>query len=220
MQGNRHLWISARPNGPGVPHRLNRVELRICDYIYDPRIILGIMALAEARMHQLLTDPSLDPLVASELPAATRADDLRQLVEENEAAVATHSLGATVRHWRDGRARPVREWLQTYLAEALATARPLGFGQYLQPLWQIVDSGNVAMQWLEQHRRGASIAAIMGQSVIAMRAAEMLYAEHALRREAHLETAQLTSSNGTCRQLGLVRSDEALRMPGDDCVLG
>ncbi len=73
----------------------------------------------------------------------------------------------------------MREWLETYLAGALATAKPLGFGQYLQPLWQIVNRGNVAMQWLDQHKRGASIAAIMEQSVIAMREAEMLYAEHA-----------------------------------------
>jgi len=179
MQCNRHLWIGARPNGPDVPHHLNRVELRICDHIYDPRIILGVVALGEARIQQMVTDPSLDPLVASELPASTRADDLRQLIEQNEAAVATHSLGATVRHWKDGRAQPVREWLETYLAEALETAKPLGFGHYLQPLWQIMQSGNVAMQWLEQHERGASIAAIMGQAVIAMREAERLYAEHA-----------------------------------------
>jgi predicted glutamate--cysteine ligase len=195
MQCNRHLWISARPNGPDVPHHLNRVELRICDQIYDPRIALGVVALVEARIQKMVTDPSLDPLVASELPASTRADDLRQLIEQNEAAVATHSLDATVRHWQDGRARPVREWLETYLAEALVTAKPLGFGQYLQPLWQIVKSGNVAMQWLEQHKRGASIAAIMGQSVIAMREAEMLYAEHAHCREAPMGTDQITSSN-------------------------
>jgi predicted glutamate--cysteine ligase len=188
MQCNRHLWVSARPNGPDVPHHLNRVELRICDHIYDPRITLGVAALVEARIQQMVTDPSLDPLVASELPASTRAADLRQLIEQNEAAVATRSLDATVRHWQDGRAQPVREWLETYLAGALATAKPLGFGQYLQPLWQIVNRGNVALQWLEQHKRGASIAAIMKQSVIAMREAEMLYAEHAPCREAPLGT--------------------------------
>ena len=188
MQCNRHLWVSARPNGPDVPHHLNRVELRICDHIYDPRIILGVAALVEARIQQMVIDPSLDPLVASELPESTRADDLRQLIEQNEAAVAKHSLGATVRHWQDGRAQPVREWLETYLVGALATAEPLGFGQYLQPLWQILNRGNVAMQWLDQHKRGASIAAIMEQSVIAMREAELLYAEHVSCREAPLGT--------------------------------
>ena len=142
------------------------------------------MALVEARIQQMVTDPSLDPLVASELPASTRAADLSQLIEQNEAAVATRSLDATVRHWQDGRAQPVREWLETYLAGALATADPLGFGPYLQPLWQILQSGNVAMQWLDQHKRGASISAIMGRSVMAMREAEMLYAEHAQCREA------------------------------------
>jgi len=184
MQCNRHLWVSARPNGPDVPHHLNRVELRICDHIYDPRIILAVAALVESRIQQMVTDPSLDPLIASELPASTRADDIRQLIEQNEAAVATRSLDATVRHWQNGRVLPVREWLETYLAGALVAAKSLGFGQYLQPLWQILNRGNVAMQWLEQHKRGASIAAIMGQSVIAMREAEMLYAEHAPRKEA------------------------------------
>ncbi len=186
MYCNDHLWVSARPNGPDVPNHLNRIELRICDQIYDPRIILGVVALVEARIQQMVTDPALDPLVASELPASTRADDLKQLIEQSEAAVATHSLGATVRHWHDGRAQPVRKWLETYLAEALEKAKPLGFGQYLQPLWQIVNHGNVAMQWLDQHKRGASIAAIMEQSVTAMREAEMLYAKHAPSREAHM----------------------------------
>ncbi len=191
IQNNRHLWISVRPNGPDVPHQINRVELRICDYIYDPRIILGITALAEARIQQLVTNPSLDPLVASELPASTRAEDLLQLIEQNEAAVATYSLDATVRHWRDGRPQPVREWLKTYLAEALAIAKPLGFGQYLKPLLQIAKSGNVAMKWLDQHKRGASIAAIMGQSVVDMKETEMLYSAHC--KEAPPEPDQITS---------------------------
>jgi predicted glutamate--cysteine ligase len=146
------------------------------------------VALVEARIQRMVTDPSLDPLVASGLPASTRADDLRQLVEQNEAAVATLSLDATVRHWQDGRAQPVREWLETYLAGALETAIPLGFGQYLQPLWQILNRGNVAMQWLDQHKRGASIEAIMEQSVIAMREAEMSYAEDVPCWEAPVET--------------------------------
>jgi len=172
-----------------VPSHLNRVELRICDQIPDPRIILGVMALMEARIQQMLADPSLDPLAASELPASTRADDLVQLIEQNEGAVASRSLDATVRHWKDGRAQPVREWLKTYLAEARATAEPLGFGRYLQPLWRIVDRGNTAMQWLDQHKRGASIAAIMEQAVIAMREAELVYAKNAPCREAKLVTA-------------------------------
>lgn len=189
MHCNRHLWMSARPNGPDVPSHLNRVELRICDQIPDPRIILGVVALMEARVQQMLADPSLDPLVASELPASTRADDLVQLIEQNEEAVAGRSLDATVRHWKDGRAQPVREWLKAYLAEARATAEPLGFGGYLQPLWRIVDRGNTAMQWLDQHKRGASIAAIMEQAVIAMREAELVYAKNAPCREAKLVTA-------------------------------
>ncbi len=89
----------------------------------------------------------------------------------------------------------MREWLETYLAGAMAVAKPLGFSHYLRPLWQIIKRGNVAMQWLEQHEQGASIAAIMRQSVIAMREAERSYAQHAQYREAPPGTDQATSSN-------------------------
>jgi predicted glutamate--cysteine ligase len=202
MQCNRHLWDSVRPNGPDVPYQLNRVELRICDHISDPRISLAVAALLEARIHQMVSDPRLDPLSASTLPASTRADDLLQIIDQNEAAVAQHSLDATVRHWENGRALPVRAWLEKYLVEALATAASLGFGQYLQPLWEILQNGNVAMQWLLKHKRGSSIAEIMRHSVVDMRAAEMAYVGNAHRRQTSPTDRSLHVFNRTQQTVG------------------
>ena len=178
FQNNRHLWVSARPNGTQPPDQLNRVELRICDQIYAPRIALGIAALTEARIQQMLTDPSLDPLVSSALPSSTRAADLQELISENERAVAKHSLDATVRHWRDGRKLPAREWLGRYLTEAHTLAEEHGFGQVLLPLFEILNHGNTAMQWLEKHRKGATIQTIMEQATLDMEVEESTYARH------------------------------------------
>ncbi|NJO53325.1 MAG: glutamate--cysteine ligase, partial [Leptolyngbyaceae cyanobacterium RM2_2_4] len=76
MQNVRHLWSSVRPNGDRRPYNLNRLELRICDLMIDPIALLAITALLEARLQQLIFDPSLDPLEISTLPATNRAEDL------------------------------------------------------------------------------------------------------------------------------------------------
>ncbi len=196
MQNNRHLWISARPNGPVAPTRLNRVELRICDHIYDPRIVLAVTALVESRIHELLSDPSLDPLKLSELPKSTRADALRQLIVENEAAVAKDSLDATVRHWRDGRRQPVRQWLESYYAQALSTAHVHGFDRSLWPLRQIIDEGNVAMSWLKLFNQGVTVPEIMEQSITRMQETEMLYVEEASTRKTTRAGAGGSSKQG------------------------
>jgi len=175
MRNNRHLWVSVRPNGPITPYHLNRVELRVCDHIYDPRIILAITALAESRIRQMVADPTLDPLHQSELSV----EALRQLILENETAVARQSIDATVRHWRDGRPLPVRQWLESYYEQALSAARVYGIDRFLQPLRQVIDEGNVAMNWLKLFKEGATIPAIMERSVTDMYDTELLYLEDA-----------------------------------------
>ena len=42
MHNVRHLWTSVRANGPDRPHQLNRLELRICDLITDPEVLLAV----------------------------------------------------------------------------------------------------------------------------------------------------------------------------------
>ncbi|NJL44865.1 MAG: glutamate--cysteine ligase [Leptolyngbyaceae cyanobacterium SM2_3_12] len=112
MQNVRHLWSAVRPNGDRRPYNLNRLELRICDLISDPVGLLAVTALLEARIMQLILDPDLDPLILSQLPIATRNQDLVHLSDANEMAVAKHSLEAELRHWQDGRPILAKEWIQ------------------------------------------------------------------------------------------------------------
>ncbi|MHC5831078.1 MAG: glutamate-cysteine ligase family protein, partial [Nostoc sp.] len=99
MQNIRHLWASVRPNGDRRPYDLNRLELRICDLVTDPIALLAISALLEARLLQVIEDPSIDPLTQSTFSA----EELVTLTAENEAAAAVGSLDAHLRHWQDGR---------------------------------------------------------------------------------------------------------------------
>ncbi|MEX1322985.1 MAG: glutamate--cysteine ligase, partial [Synechococcaceae cyanobacterium] len=74
MQNVRHLWTSVRPNGDNRPHDLNRLEIRICDLVSDPQLLLAITAYAELRLLQLLQAPDRwDPLQASALSAVELA---------------------------------------------------------------------------------------------------------------------------------------------------
>ena len=66
MQNIRHFWASIRPNGPKRPHILDRLELRICDYVSDIDLLLAITALLELRVIYLFENlKTLDPLINS-----------------------------------------------------------------------------------------------------------------------------------------------------------
>ncbi len=148
MQNVRHLWTSVRPNGDHRPYNLNRLELRICDLVADPIALLAITALIEARIWQLIEDPSVDPLELSTLPAATRAEDLVAITDANEAAAARLSLDATLRHWQDGREILARDWIEELYQEVLPTAKKHGFSCFLSPVKKLLREGNTAQKWL------------------------------------------------------------------------
>ena len=92
MHNVRHLWTSVRANGPDRPHQLNRLELRICDLITDPEVLLAVTALLELRVQQVLRDPQThDPLHSSSLSL----EELELLSMDNDRAAAQSSLEAT-----------------------------------------------------------------------------------------------------------------------------
>ena len=68
MHNVRHLWTSVRPNGPSRPLDLNRLELRICDLITDPALLLAVTTLLELRVLMVIASPErLDPFRVSPL---------------------------------------------------------------------------------------------------------------------------------------------------------
>lgn len=165
MQNIRHLWTSVRPNGEDRPHDLNRLEIRICDLISDPLVLLAITAFAELRVLQLCRDPDAhDPLRASQLSPG----ELAELADSNDRAAALGSLEAELRDWRTGEPLNARAWIERELMAIQPLAQQLGLDRWLSPLQSVLVGGNEAMRWLAQQRQGASVAAIVAMAIGAM----------------------------------------------------
>ncbi|MBD1826430.1 glutamate--cysteine ligase [Microcoleus vaginatus GB1-A2] len=168
MQNVRHLWSAVRPNGDRRPYCLNRLELRICDLEVNPLALLAITALLEARIWQMIEDPSLDPLELSTLPAATRNQDLVALTDANEIAASRQSLDAELTHWQDGRTILARDWIEEIYREVWPFAKKRGFSCFLSPLKKILREGNTAQQWLKLHEGGSDTRSIILQGIQGM----------------------------------------------------
>jgi predicted glutamate--cysteine ligase len=165
MHNVRHLWTSVRPNGDDRPHDLNRLEIRICDLISDPALLLAVTAFAELRLHRMLTDPERhDPLRASRLPPA----ELARLADANDRAAAAASLDATLSDWRTGEAIGARDWIARELDDLTPLAAELGLTATLAPLADVLARGNEAMVWLARHRNGESVATIVAGEAAAL----------------------------------------------------
>ena len=165
MQNVRHLWTSVRPNGDNRPHGLNRLELRICDLITDPTLLLAITAYCELRIQQLLADPaSHDPLIASQLTA----DELASLADANDRAAARSSLQANLHDWRTGAPIQAADWIRRDLASLAPLAEQLNLAGTLAPLDAVLSGGNQAMRWLQREGEGLPIATIVAASAAAM----------------------------------------------------
>lgn len=177
MQNVRHLWSSVRPNGDRRPYNLNRLELRICDLISDPVALLAVTALLEARLLQMMQDPTLDPLQMSHWPEATRNQDLVALTDANETAVAKASLEAQLRHWQDGRSITAKDWIQNLYDEVAPIAKQNGISCFLSPLKKILREGNEAQRWLQQHKAGQSVREVMTAAIAEVKAHEGRLAE-------------------------------------------
>jgi predicted glutamate--cysteine ligase len=158
MQNVRHLWTSVRPNGDDRPHGLNRLEIRICDLITDPLVLLAVTAFAELRVQQLLRDPAAhDPQQASQLSL----EQLAELADANDRAAARSSLDAQLRHWRSGELVTARDWLAAELEALAPLARELQMERWLAPLQPLLEQGNQALQWLAAHATGTPVAALI-----------------------------------------------------------
>ena len=165
MQNVRHLWTSVRPNGDNRPHDLNRLEIRICDLVTDPLVLLAITAYAELRLQQLMRAPErYDPLHTSSLGPS----QLAALADANDRAAALSSLDATVMHWRNGAPIQARTWLAQELADLAPLAEELGLTKVLAPLQGVLNHGNQAMTWLAGHRAGLPIPTLLSQTIEAM----------------------------------------------------
>ncbi len=164
MQNVRHLWTSVRPNGDNRPYHLNRLELRICDLITDPIALLSVIALLEARLLQLIDDPSLDPLNNSKLSS----DRLLNITHHNEMEAAKYSLTGQMYHWKDGRQIQATTWIKEIYEEVALFAKENGFSCFLSPVKKILQNGNLAQQWLKKYENSSDIPSIITAEIETM----------------------------------------------------
>lgn len=169
MQNVRHLWASVRPNGDRRPYDLNRLELRICDLVTDPIALLAISALLEARLLQIIENPSIDPLTQSTFSP----EELVTLNAHNETAAAATSLDAQLIHWEDGRNITARDWITEMYNEVWAIAKQQGFSCFLSPLHKILREGNEAQQWLQLHGVGFDSQRVITQAITTIQEREI-----------------------------------------------
>ncbi len=162
MQNIRHFWSSIRPNGPQRPLILDRLELRICDFVHDINLLLGITAMLELRILNLFENiKSLDPLRAS----VFSIDELTEICDQNEINAAKNSLNAELINWQDGRKVICREWIQNLLSDLSSTAEKFNMKHLLKPIYAVLEEGNQSMKWIAQYEKGLTIEQIMKISI-------------------------------------------------------
>jgi predicted glutamate--cysteine ligase len=136
MKSVRHMWSAVRPNGNDRPYDLNRIEVRICDLVYDPALLMAITALLEARIHQLL------------LKSGKPADALLPVARENERRVAKDSLNARIFHY--GKEVPVRVAIARLVGEVEGLMYELGTHHHLAAIHKVLEEGNEAMRFIQR----------------------------------------------------------------------
>ena len=169
MQNIRHFWSSIRPNGPKRPFHLDRLELRICDFVSDINLLIAITALLELRVIYLFENIDiLDPLKCSNFSM----DQLTKICDANEIKAAQNSLNAELIHWKDGSKIICKEWIKNLLIDVSKTSKEYSMDHLLNPIYKILEEGNQSMKWIEKFNKGFSVESIMKTAINDMHKSE------------------------------------------------
>ena len=162
MQNVRHCWSSVRPNGPKRPYSVDRLELRICDFVSEIDLLLAITAFLELRVISLFDDiENLDPLLSSKFST----HELKEIADQNELKVAQNSLNAELINWKTGETILCKNWILNLLIELSSKSKILEMDNYLEPVYKIINEGNQSMKWIEEYSRGFSVENIMKSAI-------------------------------------------------------
>jgi len=144
------------------PLILDRLELRICDFVHDINLLLGITAMLELRILNLFDNiNNLDPMNAS----IFSMDELSEICDQNEIYAAKDSLNSELIQWQDGKKVICREWIQNLLSDLSSTAEKFDMKHLLNPIYKVLEEGNQSIKWLNQYEKGLSIEEIMKISI-------------------------------------------------------
>ncbi len=162
MQNIRHFWSSIRPNGPQRPFNLDRLELRVCDFVSDINLLLGITALLELRILYLFKNIEiLDPMISS----IFSMEELSEICDQNEIKAAQNSLNAELIHWQNGKKVICSDWIKNLLVDLSGISKSLNMNHLLTPIYKVLEEGNQSMKWVKQYEKGLSIEKIMNFAI-------------------------------------------------------
>ncbi len=150
----RHLWTSIRPNGNNRPYDLNRIEVRICDFVSDITKTLSIVAFIECLIHKYLIEDKW-PLVLN-----TTKNDLDSIVtrlKEQEELVSKAGLNANIWDWRNNTTNKAAHIIEFLFKDLESIAKELNILNYLLPITDILTNGNEAMCFLNQYKKNNSV---------------------------------------------------------------
>lgn len=147
----RHLWTSIRPNGPDRPNDLNRIEIRICDLIFDVKKLLSVVALIECIAQNYLTNKESPPILTTNL------DSLVNTIMEEEENVAKFGLKAQTIDFESGNKNSVYKIIESLYNKHKKIAEELNILEYLNPILDILKDGNESEQFLTMYNKNGSI---------------------------------------------------------------
>ena len=141
---------------------MDRLELRICDFVSSIDLLLAITALLELRVISLFDDlENLDPLQSSKFST----DELKYICDENELKVSKDSLNAELIHWKNGEKIICKDWIQDLLMELSISSRTLEMNHFLEPIHKVLEEGNESIKWVNKYNEGLSVEDIMGSAI-------------------------------------------------------
>ena len=162
MQNVRHFWSSIRPNGPQRPYKLDRLELRICDFVSDIKLLLAITALLELRVIFLFENIlETDPRICSKF----KMNELSEICDLNKLKAAKNSLNAELIDWKNGKKIICSDWIKIMLNQVAPLAEELGMKDQLKPIQKVLIEGNQSMQWIKKYNGGETVEEIMKEQI-------------------------------------------------------
>ncbi|OGI10627.1 MAG: putative glutamate--cysteine ligase [Candidatus Melainabacteria bacterium RIFCSPLOWO2_02_FULL_35_15] len=147
----RHLWTSIRPNGLDRPYDLNRIEIRICDFIMDTRKALSIVALIECIIQDYLVNKNWPKILQTDL------NKLVTIFENQEELVAKDGLNAKIWNWKDDSEEKASSIIESLYKEYKKTAKDMNILEYLNPILEILKDDNEATQFMKMYNKTGSI---------------------------------------------------------------
>ena len=149
----RHHWASIRPNGPNRPYELNRIEVRICDLVTNTKHVLAIIAFIESLIQSYISNENWPRVLKDQ----NNIKNFTDFLDKQEELVAKYGLKANIWDWRNNRERNISEIINDVYKEICHTAKYLDIFKYLNPLEEILETGNESIKFMEFYKKSRSI---------------------------------------------------------------